>query len=31
VLDLLEQKGEKLERVASMRDEIKVKIEARNK
>ncbi len=31
VLDLLEQKGENLERVASMREEIKVKIEARNK
>ena len=31
VLDLLEEKGENLERVASMREEIKVKIEARNK
>ena len=31
VLDLLEQKGENLERVTSMREEIKVKIEARNK
>ena len=31
VLDLLEQKGENLERVASMREEIKVKIEARTK
>ena len=31
VLDLLEQKGENLEKVASMREEIKVKIEARNK
>ena len=31
VLDFLEKKGENLERVASMREEIKVKIEARNK
>ena len=31
VLDLLEQKGENLERVASMREEIKIKAEARNK